>query len=279
MNGPLISVVIPTRNRAYVLYRALESLRSQTHSHWESIVVDDYSSDATWRALGYIKDSRIRYVRNTETQGVVHARNLGSKEARGEFICYLDDDNQFFPTALEALSEMPDQATWGAWYRNITLIRVEDQRVTARHRGTSAGRTYSKTTFVSLESSIDSNCLFHRPTILQEIGGWDTLVEPTAFEDTYLCARLALKRYNEFWLLPQVLVDYQTTVGTDGDGAWGRYGNALQARFAAEWLQRYENELTADELSALNLRVEVLSERATRGESNWVQWFDPQIQP
>ena len=273
MNGPLISVVVPTRNRAHILFRSLDSLRVQTYPHWEAIVVDDYSDDATWRTLGYIGDSRIRYVRNTGSQGVVHARNLGVAHAEGEIISYLDDDNQFYPSALESLSEMPEDVDWGACYRNITLIQIERQREVARHRGTSAGRDMSRSSLVSLETSIDSNCLFHRSAILSKIGGWDSLVEPTGFEDLYLGARLALMYYDSFWLLPQVLVEYQTTVGSDGDGLWGRNGFALHSQFIAEWLRRYGNELTEGQRATLSRRVILSKERALRKEPIWADWF------
>lgn len=273
MNSPLISVVIATRNRAHILYRALDSLRVQTYPFWEAIVVDDYCDDGTLRMLGYIRDPRVRYLRNTGRQGVVHARNLGADQAKGEVIAYLDDDNLLYPSALEKLSEMPDDADWGACYRNITLIRIEQEREVEYSFGTSAGRDMSRSSLISLETRIDANCLFHRPAILPAVGWWESLVEPACFEDVYLGARLALKHFDGFWLLPQVLVDYQTTVGADGDGQWGQSGFALHSQFVAEWLLRYKDELTEGQRAALARRVALSKERALRKEPIWIDSF------
>lgn len=270
---PLISVVICTHNRAHILFRVLESLRMQTYPNWEAIVVDDYSDDATWRTLGYVSDSRIRYVRNDRTQGVLEARNLGVASSKGSIISYLDDDNVLYPTGLEAISEMPDKASWGVCYRNITVIQLENQCEVARRRGTSAGREMSRSSLISLETRIDSNCLFHRPEVLSDVGGWRSLVRPTAFEDTYLAASLALKHFDGFWLLPQVLVDYQTTVGTDGDGLWGKSGFQLEADFYTEWLCRFGDELSEEQRLSLRQRAAISRECAHQNIPIWADCF------
>jgi len=270
---PLISVVICTRNRAHILFRVLESLRMQTYPNWEAIVVDDYSDDATWRTLGYVSDSRIRYVRNDRTQGVLEARNMGVALAKGGIISYLDDDNVLYPTGLEALSEMPDEASWGAYYRNTTVVQLENQCEVARCRGTSAGRKISRSSLIALETGIDTNCLFHRPKVLSDVGGWRSLVKPTAFEDTYLAASLALKHFDDFWLLPQVLVDYQTTVGTDGDGLWGKYGFQLEADFLTKWLREFGNELSEEQRLSIQKRAALSKERALRNEPYWADYL------
>jgi glycosyltransferase involved in cell wall biosynthesis len=245
----------------------------QTYPNWEAIVVDDYSDDATWRTLRYISDSRIRYVRNDRTQGVLEARNLGIAHAKGSIISYLDDDNVLYPTGLEALSEMPNGASWGAYYRNITVVQLENQCEVARCRGTSAGREISRSSLIALETRIDTNCLFHRPEVLSDIGGWRSLVKPTAFEDAYLAASLALKHFEAFWLLPQVLVDYQTTVGTDGDGLWGKYGFQLEADFFIKWLGEFGDELSEEQRFSLRQRASLSRERALRNEPIWTDCF------
>ena len=270
---PLISVVTCTRNRAHILFRVLESLRMQTYPNWEAIVVDDYSDDATWRTLGYVNDSRIRYVRNDRTQGVLEARNLGVALAKGTIISYLDDDVVLYPTGLEALSEMPDEASWGAYYRNTTVVQLENQCEVARCRGTSAGREISRSSLIALETGIDTNCLFHRPEVLSDVGGWRSLVRPTAFEDTYLAASLALKHFDGFWLLPQVLVDYQTTVGTDGDGLWGKYGFQLEADFLTKWLGEFGDELSEEQRLSIQKRAALSKERALLNEPYWQTAF------
>lgn len=99
----LVSVVIPTFNRAYCLGNALNSVLSQTHSDLEILLVDDGSTDDT-RALverRWAAEPRVRYLYQAN-RGVSAARNLGLSSARGEFIALLDSDDVWMPWKLEA---------------------------------------------------------------------------------------------------------------------------------------------------------------------------------
>ena len=99
----LVSVVIPTYNRAAKVVEAIESVRAQTHSRWEIIVVDDGSTDSTPDdiARGFGKDSRVRYVAQAN-RGASAARNRGIALAKGEVIAFLDSDDLYFPGFLAA---------------------------------------------------------------------------------------------------------------------------------------------------------------------------------
>jgi len=93
----LISCVIPTHNRQELLKRAIESVITQTYKNLEIIVVDDASQDNTESVVNeYIKrDSRIKYYKNNKPLGVSGARNVGIQAAKGEFIAFLDDDDEW----------------------------------------------------------------------------------------------------------------------------------------------------------------------------------------
>src|SRR5947208_15659485 len=95
MNGcyPLVSAVIPTRNRLGFLQEAVESARRQTYANWELIVVDDASEDGTWVWLCSLNDLRIRTFRLEHRSERSIARNQGLSKARGEFALFLDDDD------------------------------------------------------------------------------------------------------------------------------------------------------------------------------------------
>src|SRR4051812_13032545 len=90
----LVSVVIPTYNRAYILGRALDSLLAQTYRNLDIIVVDDGSTDGTRDLIAekYSHDSRIRYVYQ-DNQGVSAARNSGLRLMRGDYVALLDSDD------------------------------------------------------------------------------------------------------------------------------------------------------------------------------------------
>ena len=100
---PSISIVIPTRNRLRFLEESLRSIRDQTFSEWEVIVVDDCSSDQTWRWLASIQDPRVRPFRTEKPSERSAARNRGLEVARGEFVLFLDDDDRLMPGALQYL--------------------------------------------------------------------------------------------------------------------------------------------------------------------------------
>ena len=97
--GNLVSVIIPTYNRAEQVGQAVQSVLNQTWRHCEAIVVDDGSSDGTRDALEVFGE-RIRYVK-TENHGVAAARNRGIRESRGSWIAFLDSDDLWHPAKIE----------------------------------------------------------------------------------------------------------------------------------------------------------------------------------
>lgn len=97
----LISVVIPTYNRAALVKRAIESVLAQSYSRLEIIVVDDASSDDTADVINTMRDGRIRYLPQQENAGASVSRNIGVQAATGEYVAYLDSDDTWEPTKIE----------------------------------------------------------------------------------------------------------------------------------------------------------------------------------
>jgi glycosyltransferase involved in cell wall biosynthesis len=98
----LVSVVIPTYNHARFLRKALHSVIAQTYSHWEAIVVDNHSEDDTVDVVQGLADPRISLMQ-IHNQGVIaSSRNLAVRHARGEWIAFLDSDDSWYPSKLEA---------------------------------------------------------------------------------------------------------------------------------------------------------------------------------
>lgn len=98
---PLVSVVIPTHNRARLLERAMASVLGQTFQDLEVIVVDDASTDATETQMRNVRDPRVRYVRHEQNRGVSAARNTGVAQARGRYIAFQDSDDEWLLDKLE----------------------------------------------------------------------------------------------------------------------------------------------------------------------------------
>jgi glycosyltransferase involved in cell wall biosynthesis len=97
----LVSVVIPTYNRASVLGRAIDSALAQSHGDLEVVVVDDGSTDGTDAVVESYDDDRVVYVENEDNSGANAARNRGIERASGEFISFLDSDDELAPAHLE----------------------------------------------------------------------------------------------------------------------------------------------------------------------------------
>lgn len=98
----LISVVLPTYNRAKVLPRAIDSVLAQSHPEVELIVVDDGSTDGT-EALVQGYGDRVVYLKLEGNKGGNHARNRGIERARGAIVCFIDSDDEFLPEKLATI--------------------------------------------------------------------------------------------------------------------------------------------------------------------------------
>jgi glycosyltransferase involved in cell wall biosynthesis len=99
---PKVSIIIPTYNRADLLPRAVQSVINQTYKDWELLIVDDGSADNTKEVVEKFakKDPRIKYFYE-ENKGQGAARNLGIKNAQGEYIAFLDSDDEWLSEKLE----------------------------------------------------------------------------------------------------------------------------------------------------------------------------------
>lgn len=101
--NPMVSVVLPTYNRATLLSRAMESILNQTFKDFELIIIDDGSSDQTIDIVRSYQrfDSRIRLLRNKYNCGISCARNKGNAAARGKYIVIMDSDDMAMPELLQ----------------------------------------------------------------------------------------------------------------------------------------------------------------------------------
>lgn len=101
MNNQLVSIIIPTHNRAKYITKAINSCLNQTHKNIEVIIVDDCSIDNTKEIIEKIKDKRIHHLENKSNLGAPESRNKGVREAKGKYLCFLDDDDFFYPEKIK----------------------------------------------------------------------------------------------------------------------------------------------------------------------------------
>jgi glycosyltransferase involved in cell wall biosynthesis len=97
-----VSVVIPTYNRASLVRQSIQSALNQTYKDLEVLVVDDGSTDETYEAVKmYFEHPEVRYLRHEQNKGHQAARNTGIKNARGEYIAFLDSDDTWIPQKID----------------------------------------------------------------------------------------------------------------------------------------------------------------------------------
>jgi len=187
MQSPVVTVVIPTRDRAQLLPQAIESVLQQTLTAWELIIVDDGSTDHTADvAAAFTVDPRVCYVRQ-DPRGVSAARNHGASRARAPFLAFLDSDDRFLPGALAALLE-----AFGANTGTAMTIGGYD-RIDEKGRVLGQRRQWEESG-LSLEGWL-FNCLAINGSVLlrrdwfERVGGFDPDCPPA--EDWDLFLRLA----------------------------------------------------------------------------------------
>ena len=126
---PRISVLIPTYNRADLLIQTLRSVVNQRYADFETLVVDDGSTDNTADVVAAIGDSRIRYVRQAHSGLPAVGRNTGMQLANGEYIAFLDSDDLWLPDKLALQVELMDShPELGLSYTNCYRFMTDPTR-------------------------------------------------------------------------------------------------------------------------------------------------------
>lgn len=194
---PLVSVVIPTKDRAEMVSRAVASVLAQTYPHWQLVLVDDGSEDGTREALSEaLADPRVVYVRHDTARGVAAARNSGLQRAEGRYVAYLDSDNTWHPDFLELMVRFMTRGGHRAAYAMSRLVD-RDGRVLYR------GREFSREALRE-QNYIDCIVLVHERELLEAAGGFDETLRRNV--DWELFIRLADQC--DFAYLPVVATEY-----------------------------------------------------------------------
>lgn len=251
---PLFSIILPTYNRAYVLWKAIQSIVAQTEPRWEIVVVNDGSTDCTLRLLEEFHDARIRVI-TTSNQGASAARNRGLQVASAPFIAYLDSDNTWHPgfleTMLGAIRQNDGHVLWYCGQNYTVWERTEDGRWFLISREAEPGKQYTSDEIWRLKGA-DTNCMVHRRQIPDEVGGWDEQCRWGEDWDFFL--RVHLRYPDKISWLPHILVEYRQVYGTGADGicAQARENKEAEVRGRQYLLQKWSHHphfAAADKLS------------------------------
>ncbi len=122
----LFSVVIPAYNAEKFIHRSIGSVLGQTFDDFEVVVVNDGSRDATWERIGEITDPRVHAV-SQENGGVSVARNTGIMHAKGDYVCFLDADDEYLPDHLKIFATLIERyPTRGFFASNFCVSDIDD---------------------------------------------------------------------------------------------------------------------------------------------------------
>ena len=256
---PRISVVIPTRNRAELLPRAVGSVLAQTWTDFELIIVDDHSTDATPAVIAGFADGRIRSFRHERNSGQSKALNTGIEHARGEYVAFLDDDDEWLPAKLAAQvalldSARPEVGLVYCWTRYDKLDEASRERIGTMQL-TLRGDIFEHMLALHLPASPSSWLV--RRSVARSVGGFDEGLHQS--NDVDIMTRICARGWHVDFVPQVALLKYRHGRGQMMDrtpehlAAHAGMVRAHLARFARElgdrpaaharvhlWLARYE---------------------------------------
>lgn len=201
----LISVIIPTYNRMGTLERSVQSVLAQTYTHFELLIIDDASTDATEQYIKGIADERIRYYRNESNIGPAASRNRGVSLALGEYLAFQDSDDEWMPDKLQKLMQMladTDEKT-GMVYHEMMEARGGEDVIPPRTipSENKEGNLYS---YMLLYPLIGVPATLIKKSCFEACGGFDAKMQ--CFEDYEFFLRVAKQYEILFWQEPLILI-------------------------------------------------------------------------
>ena len=255
MSIPRVSVVITAFNRADTLARAVDSVRRQTLTDWEIVVVDDASTDDTAAVAEGLGEPRLQLIRNEVNRGIGGAKNVGIEAARGAFVAFLDSDDDWHPEKLERQIAALDAAPGVPLCFTAFLVRRPDGGREVIRRPRSYG-DWRKAILLGETTSLGST-LLARSTCFAEIGGFSEAL--TRMQDRDWILRY-LDRYPTFVCLDEPLA----TIHNSGWPAAATVERSAERLFAhnRERLERWGRGQAALFRASLRFEMAVAHYRA-----------------
>lgn len=207
----LVSVVIPTYARNDMLESAINCIQKQTHQNLDIIVVDDNPPESEFRLSTqkimqkYTEDKRIRYIQNLQNLGGAGARNVGIEASKGEYIAFLDDDDEYYPDKIEKqLKVFLDSNS-----DKLALVYCDVEHVGKNHHVDCVIRKRYKGN--CLYEAIEDDCLAStsmwlvKKSLLESVGNFSIV---PCKQDSTVILKLLEKGY-EVDFVPEVLCSYR----------------------------------------------------------------------
>ena len=205
---PLISVVMPTYNHGQFIKESMVSVLDQAYKNFELIIVDNYSRDDTEKIVKSFNEHRISYYKFSNKGIIAASRNFGISKSAGEYIAFIDSDDIWYPSKLEAqINVFLKEPTAGLVYSSLKIkspdISENNKIIKPKSKSCSGDIYYQLINF----DFIPSSSVIVRSLILNEVGNFDENPELVTVEDWDLWLRITRKFKAVFF--PEVLGVYR----------------------------------------------------------------------
>lgn len=226
----LVSVVIPAYNRADKIEASIRSVQAQTYPHWEIIVSDDGSKDKTSDVVRRLmaEDNRIRLVTREKNAGAQSARNAGVREAVGEWIAFLDSDDQWLTDSLERRMRIALEKNVQVVHSNAYILHPGKDKELYKVPALS-GHVYKQ---VLRGEGPMFPCLLIKKSALETIGLLDETI--ISYQEWDTAIRLAKRFEFGFEPEPTFIYDYRTqnAISRDANRAGRGYEQIVRKHFS-----------------------------------------------
>src|ERR1019366_1298080 len=203
-NKPLFSIVIPTYNHAHLINKCIDSILAQTFTDFEIIVVNNFSEDDTIERVEAYKDKRIKLI-NFHNNGIIAAsRNTGVKNSIGDWICFLDSDDWWYPEKLATSLNYFDSAD--IIYHDLDLFKNGKKKMLRKMKSRPLENDCLKDLIIN-GNALPNSSVIVRKSIILKVGWLSEKKELFAVEDTDYWTRIATVT-NRFIYIPKSLGAY-----------------------------------------------------------------------
>jgi glycosyltransferase involved in cell wall biosynthesis len=231
VRSPEVSIILPTQGIRSSLSRALHSALAQNFDSFEIVVVDDSVKAREWRTraeFSALTDPRVQVIPFHQSRGCAAAKNAGLRAARGQWVCYLDDDNEYRPGKVKAQHALA--VSTGS---PVVLCGLEIVAGGRRRLRQVKAAAYARDALL-LSASPDTNVIFHRRDAGVE---WD---EDLGTVDDACFFHALVERYGLESVpnVPEPLAVYHSHTGPRANVGFERFYRG-QRRLVLRWSRRY----------------------------------------
>lgn len=204
---PFVSVVIPTYNHGQFIGDAIQSVIDQTFSNWEVLVIDNHSTDNTDEVVSRFGDPRISVIKIHNNGVIAASRNAGIREAKGDWVAFLDSDDWWASEKLQVCCECIREEV-DFIYHGLKIVRDNSSNFKRRSVKARQVKTPVLIDLLINTNAIATSSVLVRKCLLEQVGGMSEAHELIASEDYNTWLKVA-SLTNGFKYLPVQLGFYR----------------------------------------------------------------------